>query len=89
MVEVKRVEEEYRQVERVIKEDVLVRPEGYVLFLTKAEAEGLRSLLYTGVGTDVLDKLELDPLCDALRDAGVSYNNPGWDGTLQLRKKNS
>ena len=71
MAEVKKAEEKYEQVERVITEDVLVRPEGYDLFLTKEEAKGLRTLLGMGIDSDALRALGLNDLWVSLDMAGI------------------
>jgi hypothetical protein len=85
MAEVTRVEEKYESVERVITEDVLVRSEGFDVFLTKEEANGLRTLLYCGVGIDVLENLNLRDLSNALAKAGAKHHYPHWDSYAMLK----
>lgn len=54
--------------------------------LNKDEAEGLLTLLYTGVGGRTLRDLDLDSLTDGLIGEYVAIDTPAWGCYAQLDK---
>jgi hypothetical protein len=84
MAEVTKVSEKYEQVERVITEDILVRPQGYELFLTEEEMLGLRTLLGLGTTGKVLEVLKLEGLWNTLHEKF----RPDWSVSMTPAKVN-
>jgi hypothetical protein len=71
------------------KTEVVVLEEAHVsLKLTNEEAEGLRAVLYGGVGVDALEALGLRDLSAKLTQAGIKYNRPQFGSILNMRDAN-
>lgn len=68
------------------KVEKVVTEKGHVLLkLSPEEAQALRTLLYTGVGSGTVSELGLSDLNYLLGDRGIDNDSPEWHNISNLK----